>query len=511
MAIRIQPGETLRWLAATISAVLATALLVVFHANSTTSGMVFLTLVVWSATQAGVVLSLYTTAICVLAFDFFFLPPYHTLRLQGVSQWIAVLAFAVCCVVVGRVAERARRQREEARRRQADVERLYALSQELMLHGDAEGLIRDMPRLISRIFGLEHVILYVSDREHSYASPGEVPASVEASLQTMAQGQQPSADLDLGFQAVPLMLGLRPVGALAMKPAVLSREVSAAVTAQVAIVLARAITMEASARTEAAREAERLRTALIDSLTHELRTPLTSIRAASTTLLQSGGLDEALRLDMAKIIDEESARLDALIGESVEMAQIDANVLDVRLAPHSPQAFLEEVVEQSRKVLKAHRVAIEAKEPDAPAWFDSHLLGRVLRHLLENASSYSGTGSRIVLGSRRVADRLEFTVEDNGQGIDALDLPLIFDKFYRGKRGTKVRKGSGMGLAIVRAILLAHGGSIEVTSEPGQGTRFLFWVPLVEREPGNAGKDARTGDEQAPAGDGGGAHAAHTG
>jgi len=492
-----QAEKALRWSAITIMVAGATLLLELLHSNSTVAGMIYLVLVVWTATQAGIALSLYTATFCALAFDFFFLPPYHTLRLQGWEQWIAMACFAASCVVVSRVAEGARRQREKARLRQADVERLYELSQEMMLHSDAEELIRDLPRLVGRIFGLEAVALFVRDRDHTYASPGEVPASVEAGLRTLTQGQQSTAELTLDFEGMPLLLGLRSVGALAWRPAAMSREVAAAVSAQVAIVLARAITMEASARTEAAREADRLRTALIDSLTHELRTPLTSIRAASTTLSQGGELDDALRTDMVKIIDEESARLDALIGESVEMAEIDANVLEIRLAPHHLRTFLEEVLELSRKVLLKHKVTITTEEPEKPAWFDAHLLGRVLRHLLENAASYTPAGSRIKLTSCCAGERLEFSVEDEGPGIDSHDLPMIFEKFYRGKRGAEVRKGSGMGLAIVRAILVAHGGSIEATSEPGAGACFRFWVPLATEEAGSAAEDtsaiAKTG------------------
>jgi two-component system sensor histidine kinase KdpD len=251
--------------------------------------------------------------------------------------------------------------------------------------------------------------------------------------------------------------------------------------------MARSTAIEATARLEAAREGERLRAALIDSLTHELRTPLTSIRAASTTLLGSEGLDEAGRLDLAAIIDEEAARLDLLIGEAVEMAEIDANVVQVHLVPQHPRALLDQAVEESRKALSAHRVKVIEQEPaeaDKPAWFDPHMLGRVLRHLLENVAKHTPPGSRVTLNSRRAGGHLEFSVEDNGPGIDARDLPLIFEKFYRGKRSAKVSKGSGMGLAIARAILAAHGGGIEVSSVPGQGTSFRFWVPLVEKEPG---------------------------
>jgi two-component system sensor histidine kinase KdpD len=259
--------------------------------------------------------------------------------------------------------------------------------------------------------------------------------------------------------------------------------VATAVSAQVAIALTRATAIEASARLEAAREADRLRAALIDSLTHELRTPLTAIRAAATTLVQGEGLDAAGRLELAEIVDEESSRLDGLIGEAVEMAEIDANVVQVRRVPHHPRALLDQAVEGLQNALAVHRMVITVEEPDKPAWFDPHLLGRVLRHLLENAARHTPPGGRILLGSRCLGDRLEFRVEDEGEGIDAADLPFIFDKFYRGKKGTGKGKGTGMGLAICRAILAAHGGEIEVESAPGHGSCFRFWVPLVEKEP----------------------------
>jgi two-component system sensor histidine kinase KdpD len=484
----------LHWLVGTLMAALATWLLVSLGANSTAAGMVFLVLVVWSSTQAGFWLSLYIAVLCAVSFDYFFLPPFRTFRLAGIQEWTAMLAFLACCLVVGRVAEQARRQTRQAEQRREDVERLYALSQEVMLHEDAIGLIHDLPRLIDRIFALDGVALYVCDRDEFHASTADLPESVKETLRVLTQGPNPTIIPQSGFFTTALMLGMRPVGALGWRPARLSRQVATAVSAQVAIVLARAIAIEASARMEAAREGERLRTALIDSLTHELRTPLTSIRAAATTLLQAEGLDEAGRLDLAAIVDEEASRLDFLIGEAVEMAQIDANVVKVDLVPQHPRALLDQAVEESRKALASRRVTINVEGPDDPAWFDPHLLGRVLRHLLENAATYTPPASRITLGSRRAGDRLEFSVEDNGPGIDALDLPLIFEKFYRGKRGAIQGKGSGMGLAITRAILAAHGGAIEASSVPGKGASFRFWVPLVEKEPANASHALKVSD-----------------
>ena len=171
----------MHWFVATLMAVATTVLLVWLGANSTAAGMVFLVLVVWSATQAGISLSLYMAVLCALSFDYFFLPPFPHFRLAGAQEWVAMFSFLACCLVVSRVAERARRQTRQAEQRREDVERLYALSQEMMLHEDAEGLIRDMPRLIDRIFALDGVVLYVRDQDQFYASRAELPASVQAS------------------------------------------------------------------------------------------------------------------------------------------------------------------------------------------------------------------------------------------------------------------------------------------------------------------------------------------
>jgi two-component system sensor histidine kinase KdpD len=223
--------------------------------------------------------------------------------------------------------------------------------------------------------------------------------------------------------------------------------VATAVSAQVAIALTRATAIEASARMEAAREGERLRTALIDSLTHELRTPLTAIRAAATTLRAAEGLDEAAKTELAAVVDEESARLDALIGEAFEMAEIDANTVEVHLSQQHPRALLDQAVEESRKALAGRRVVIAAEEPGAPdgaakpAWFDPHLLGRVLRHLLENAGRCTPPGGRILLGSQCIGDRLEFRVEDDGPASTPLTCPSSSTSFtVAGRLPAKARE-----------------------------------------------------------------------
>lgn len=482
MQLRPKPHHYAQWLAGTVAALLTTLALGAAHAHSTTAGMVFLVVVVVMATQAGMVISLYSALLCAVFFDYFFLPPVHTFTLAGPQEWVSMVTFGISSLLASRVAEHARQQKEEAEQRREDVERLYQLSQEMMLNEDAAKLIRDLPVVLQRIFALDAVVLYVRDRDQYVSQMADVSALFKAELREITDNSQPASSVLDGFEVHALMVGLRAIGAVAWRSSNMSRELATAVSAQVAIALTRAMAIEENARMEASREGDRLRAALIDSLTHELRTPLTSIRAAATTLTQGDGLDETVRKELATVVDEESAHLDALIGEAVEMAEIDAKVVKVQATQHRTRTLLDHAVAESRSALGRHQVVLMVQEPDRPVWFDAKLLGRVFRHLIENAARYSPPESRIVLRSRRVEGRLEFEVEDSGPGIDKIDLPHIFEKFYRGKKGAKLGKGTGMGLAIARAIVMAHSGDITVESSPEHGCTFRFWVPLVERE-----------------------------
>jgi len=490
---RFFPG--LPWLSGITVIVVVTSVLLMLQANASVAAIVYLVFVVWFATLAGPGVAIYIAVASSLLFDYYFLEPLHSFALSGFQSWLSMVAFVAACIIVSRVADSARHQTRNAEQRREDVERLYALGQEMMLHEDAAGLVREIPRLVEHNFALQAVMLYVLDEDHLYsslpansnakASDASFQDDMRATLRAASGAFEPNPVLPKGFSSLNLVFGMTSVGTLAWKPSSLSREVATSIAAQVAIAITRAHAIEASTRLEAARAADRLRSALIDSLTHELRTPLTAIRAAASTLASSyvdgHGLDAETRKEMAAIVDEESSRLDSLIGEAMEIAEIESDGIRVKPEPLHTGTFLEQAVEQSHDQLVGHRVTIIVQQPDDPVWFDPHLIGRVLRHLLENAAKYTPVNSRILLHSRRTPGRLEFRVEDDGPGIDSFDLPMIFEKFYRGRRGISLSKGSGMGLAITRALLQAHDGSIEVESAPGRGTTFKLWVPIVNR------------------------------
>src|SRR5271168_492927 len=356
-----------RWGLAAGSAALVTAVLQLLRADTATAGILYLALVVWAATLVGRSVSIFLTVLAALAFDYFFLEPRYSFDLVGFQSFLCMAAFFISCIVVSRVAERARRQTRQAEQRRDDVERLYALSQEMMLHEDAAGLVREIPRLVERNFALDAVLLYVRDEDQLYSSIPSIsaqgsstpfsPEMMREALRTVSAAPEHDSELPHSYTPIHLVFGMKNVGTLAWRPATLSHQVATSVAAQVAIAITRAHAIEASARLEAARGADRLRTALIDSLTHELRTPLTAIRAASTTLLDGRGLDNESRYELVTIVDEESSRLDSLIGEAMEVAEIEADGIRVRPEPLHTGTFLEQAVEQSHDQLGARRVS----------------------------------------------------------------------------------------------------------------------------------------------------------
>ena len=472
-----------QWLGASFTAFATYPLLLWIHADSAAAGLVYLVLIVLFASFAGKAVSVYLAVLSALIFDYFFVSPYGTLNIAGYQSWLSMVAFVLSCVVVSRTADRARRQTRQAQQRREDVERLYELTQDLMLHGESAHLGGEIPRILERRFALDRVVIYLHSDDSIYATAPDLPAGILEILRHAPMSAEPEKNLVEGYTATHVLFGMKSIGVLAWKPDTLTREVAVSMAAQVAVVVTSANAIEASARLEAARSTDRLRTAMIDSLTHELRTPLTAIRAAATTLVDGSGLDDASRRELATIVDEESSRLDELIGEAMEIAMIESHSVRTRPEPQHTATFLEQALQQSHAELATRKVTIEVQEPDDPVWFDPHLIGRALRHLLENAGRYTPESSHILLESRRSQTRLEFVVTDDGPGIDPHDLPLIFEKFYRGSRHENRTRGTGMGLAIARALVAVHGGEITVASTPGRGASFCISIPRIDRSP----------------------------
>ncbi|MDP9268369.1 MAG: DUF4118 domain-containing protein [Acidobacteriota bacterium] len=249
---------------------------------------------------------------------------------------------------------------------------------------------------------------------------------------------------------------------------------------------------EQASEAETLRRSEKLKTALLDAVTHDLRTPLTSIKAAATTLmgsLKAGGIDEEGGRELLSVIDEESDRLNRFVEEMMELAQIEGGHLLLRRAPTAAAEIVNAALDRAASVLATHPVEVAIADRLPLLQVDAASIAGVMFELLENAARYSPPGAPIVVSANQsTADRVELAVADEGAGIAPEYRERVFEKFFRAPRPSGDKLGFGVGLAIARGIVEAHGGKIRAEAgvgfgTNGRGTVLRFTVPC-ERTPG---------------------------
>ena len=250
-----------------------------FHVNPTTVALSFLVLVLLTSAFWGFRIALVTAFAATALFNFFFLPPVRTFTISDPQNWIALLTFLITAVVASNLAERARRQAALAQARRREVERLYAFSQQLLTFDNTAQLYNRIPDNLTQTFGATGAALTVSGRETVYPSRPDLEFDPDLLLRAKARGEISESD---SASYVPLRLGARVMGALAMVGVKLSRETLEAIGSLVGIAAERTRAIEELSESRAMQESEKLRSALLDSVTHEFRTPLTSIKASVT-------------------------------------------------------------------------------------------------------------------------------------------------------------------------------------------------------------------------------------
>src|SRR5580698_1681361 len=387
----------------------------ILHVNQTTVALTFLVMVQIAAFRWGLIASVSLSVGCTLLYNYFFLPPIGSFTIADPQNWIALLAFLASAIVISRISESERRQAVLTEVRRSELERLYEFSNQLLMEENLHDVAAHAPHVVASIFAFDAVVLYLTESDTAYSSD---PRRSVVSLQELRaaarlpDGPRPRID---GVSIVPLVLGMRASGSIAMTRIAIadySEGLYDAIGGLLAIALERAAALDRFSRVEAAREGERLRSALLDSVTHELRTPLTAIRAAATSLSSQPSLEQSQRREMYAILDEESARLDRLIGQAVEMAQLDTDGIEVRPKLQPLQEVIETALEDCHALLRGRPITVDMPADIPPVSLDRELIRRVLRHLLENAARYSPAGSPVNIRAVLGADRLLVSITD---------------------------------------------------------------------------------------------------
>jgi two-component system sensor histidine kinase KdpD len=264
-----------------------------------------------------------------------------------------------------------------------------------------------------------------------------------------------------------------------------------AVAGLMALALERARFLRTISYTEALRQSDELKSALLASVSHNLRTPLTVIRAAVDSLLKEDlSWDQVALHEFHLIISEETYRLTRLVDNLLEMARIEAGELHLTKQWISTSELFSNVLDRCSAIIRDLQLVVELNDEWLTVWIDSHLVAEVLTNLIDNAAKYSPIGSQITLSGLVRNDEFVISVKDQGPGIAPEEMNYIFNKFYRGTRLPRQgSEGTGMGLAIARGIVEAHGGRIWAESILGQGSTFCFSLPIERKHTQPGSKD----------------------
>ncbi|MDP9151009.1 MAG: ATP-binding protein, partial [Myxococcota bacterium] len=437
--------------------------------------------------------SLLAAVLSVLAFDFFFIPPFFSFAVTDLSHTVTFSVMFIVAVVISHLTKRIRQQADSARERERHTASLYAVSRELALAQSQESLLATAARHIREAFDAKVAVLLpgrAGALELALADEGTlVPGDSDFGVADWVwQHQRPAgAGTDTLPSARSLFYPLKGsrdrVGVLAVIAS--APRLRGADGRQLLDTIAN-LTGSALERTQLAEEArqaalrietEQLRNALLSSVSHDFRTPLAVVTGATSALLdQSAPVDEAVRRDLLKTAHEEALRLNRLVGNVLDMTRLEAGALKV----HKDLQPIEEVIGSALNRLddrladRVVRTSIPADLPLVP--LDSALIEQVLINLVENATKYTPPGSPLDVNVRALAGEVQIDVADKGPGVAPIDRERVFDKFYRARE--REGGGVGLGLTICRGIVGAHGGHIWVDDRPGGGAVFRFTLPL---------------------------------
>jgi two-component system, OmpR family, sensor histidine kinase KdpD len=452
-----------------------------FPVNQTTVALSFLLAILAVSAVWGMAVSVFMSVAAMLTFNYFFLPPIGTFTIADPQNWVALGAFLVTSIMGSQLSARIRREANESHSRRREIERLYKFSQKLLGEGNVIQLMNAIPNYIVESFEAGAAELFLPQKEKFYRSGYGAAHLDEEKMKTAFLRDEMTIESSQSIYFVPVRLGVRAIGSLGISGARLSRQTLDAVGSLVAIAIERARAVEQLGQSEAERQGERLKSALLDSVTHDFRTPLTSMKAAVTSLLASGEAAAPQAHELLSIINEECDRLNHLVEEAAEMARLEAGEIELHFVPTPVEEIIQGALALSKSSLGAREVRVKLAPDLPPVDADPDRAQDILVKLIDNANLYSPKEQPIIVTAEVTGDSVTTSVADRGPGIDDFEQGMIFDKFYRGKDQRYLVRGTGMGLPIAKAIVAAHKGTIGVTSQLGHGSVFSFSLPVARR------------------------------
>src|SRR5689334_15683426 len=382
----------------------------VLHVNQTTVALSFLLAILAVSAVWGMVVSAFMSVVATIAFNYFFLPPMGTLTVTDPQNWVALFAFLVTSITGSQLSSRIRQEADEAHQRRREVERLYRFSRQLLGEGNVIQLMNAIPDYIVQCFEAGAAELFLPQKDKFYRSGFGAAHLDEEKMKTAFLRDESIVEPQEGLYFIPVRMGVRPIGSLGISGSQLSRQTLDALGGLVAIAIERARAVEKLGETEAERQGERLKSALLDSIAHDFRTPLTSIKAATTSLLAAGTPDAVQRKELLTIINEECDRLNRLVEEAAEMSRLEAGEFELNLLPTQIGAIIQAALAQCTSALAGRKVEVKLSPNLPPVRADLTRIKDALVHLIDNANLYSPMEQPITISAELTGETVTTSV-----------------------------------------------------------------------------------------------------
>ncbi len=486
------------WSILTVAACTGLAKLLVPYFEQLDIAMLYLLSVVITSIRASKWPSLFAAILSIAAFDFFFVPPYYSFTVSNVRFFLTFAVMFLVSLVISRLTIRVRQQAESARLRERRTAALYKLSRDLVRERGTVRLSEISIKHISEVFDSQVTILIPNDQNHlvpaisgtSSFTPDQQEISV---AQWVFEHRQPAGvgtDTLPGAKALylPLVASSGAIGVIGILPKNTGDGFEPeqfhyleAFANQTAIGIERSFLGEAAQRALLKAETESLRNTLLSSISHDLRTPLSAITGAATTLLQKDiAFDRNTRAELLQTIQEEAEHLNRIIKNVLDMTRLESGAINLNKEWQPLEEIVGAVLNRLGERLNDHPVTVNLQGNLPLIPFDSLLLEQVFMNLFDNAIKYSPPGTPLELSASESFYTVTVELADRGQGIPPGEEEHIFDKFVRGR---STSGGVGLGLAICRTIINAHGGKIWAENREGGGAVFRFTLPAVGLPP----------------------------
>jgi two-component system sensor histidine kinase KdpD len=448
--------------------------------NGTTVGVVYIITILVVARMWGSVASVLASMLAALFFSFFSEPPVG-FAIVDTEDWVAIAAFIIAAVIAGELSDRAQRRAVEAKARQVEVEKLYALSRSIisiMLTDSDDAIGAQLATEVASICAIPSVAIYVRSTDAVYDGGERAVAISESRLRETAIDGSAFVDEPQGTIFAPIALGGQSIGSIMIRGGELSKPALNALLNLLAITVESMRTREIATRAQATRQSEQFKATILDGLAHEFKTPLTSIRAATTALLGATVSDTGQQEELLTIVDQEARRLTRLVTEATHVARIEAGQIDLNREWHLADDLIHKALLESERRRDGRNVNVSVPGGIPPVYIDADLIELALRQLIDNALKYSPRQSRIEISAEVSGENLTISVRNEGEPLSVAEQGRVFDKFYRGQNVRRQVTGTGMGLSVARDILRAHGGDVYLTGSDQSRTEFVLTIPL---------------------------------